>query len=223
LTFGFQKREIAPVVKNIKPTQIRDPATGLISVSMPPTELPNLSWQIRSCFQVLDLADPTLPTPWAPVEIPGSLLGVSWIDRGGGVLFTKGGADDNRVYALGFDGENASVAAELNLGANRALVLKAGSIYAAADASVQRWDFIESQRIFGSPISWSVPSPGASQLKIVGGDPIVFVNNTVHLLKQSGSISLKDLPGCLDLGLVRYDGVNLFAPTGLYGTFLAHP
>ena len=223
LTFGFQKREIVPVVKNVTPTQIRDPATGLISVSMPPTELPNLSWQIRSCFQVLDLADPTLPTPWAPVEIPGSLLGVSWIDRGGGVLFTQSGADDNRVYALGFDGENASVAAELNLGANRALVLNAGSIYAAGDASVQRWDFIESQRIFGSPISWSVPSPGASQLKIVGGDPIVFVNNTVHLLKQSGSISLKDLPGSLDLGLVRYDGVNLVAPTGLYGTFLIHP
>jgi len=223
LTFGFQKREIVPVVKNVTPTQIRDPATGLISVSMPPTELPNLSWQIRSCFQVLDLADPTLPTPWAPVEIPGSLLGVSWIDRGGGVLFTQSGADDNRVYALGFDGENASVAAELNLGANRALVLNAGSIYAAGDASVQRWDFIESQRLFGSPISWSVPSPGASQLKIVGGDPIVFVNNTLHLLKQSGSISLKDLPGSLDLGLVRYDGVNLVAPTGLYGTFLAHP
>jgi len=223
LTFGFQKREIVPVVKNVTPTQIRDPATGLISVSMPPTELPNLSWQIRSCFQVLDLADPTLPTPWAPVEIPGSLLGVSWIDRGGGVLFTQSGADDNRVYALGFDGENASVAAELNLGANRALVLNAGSIYAAGDASVQRWDFIESQRLFGSPISWSVPSPGASQLKIVGGDPIVFVNNTVHLLKQSGSISLKDLPGSLDLGLVRYDGVNLVAPTGLYGTFLIHP
>ena len=223
LTFGFQKREIVPVVKNVTPTQIRDPATGLISVSMPPTELPNLSWQIRSCFQVLDLADPTLPTPWAPVEIPGSLLGVSWIDRGGGVLFTQSGADDNRVYALGFDGENASVAAELNLGANRALVLNAGSIYAAGDASVQRWDFIESQRIFGSPISWSVPSPGASQLKIVGGDPIVFVNNTVHLLKQSGFISLKDLPGSLDLGLVRYDGVNLVAPTGLYGTFLIHP
>jgi hypothetical protein len=103
------------------------------------------------------------------------------------------------------------------------LVSSSGSIYAAGDASVRRWDFVESNGVFGSPISWSVPSPGASQLKIVGGDPIVFVNNTVHLLKQSGSISLKDLPGSLDLGLVRYDGVNLVAPTGLYGTFLAHP
>lgn len=59
----------------------------------------------------------------------------------GGVLLTRSRADDNRVYALGFDGENASVAAEVNLGANRALVSKAGSIYAAGDASVQRWDF----------------------------------------------------------------------------------
>ena len=223
LTFGFQKREIAPVMKNVNPAQIKDPATGLISVILPSIALPNASWQIRNWFQVLDLADPTLPTPWAPVEIPGSLLGVSWIDRGGGVLLTRSGADDNRVYALGFDGENASVAAEVNLGANRALVSKAGSIYAAGDASVQRWDFLENQRIFGSPISWSVPSPGASQLKIVGSDPIVFVNNTVHLLKQSGSISLKDLPGSIDLGLVRYDGVNLVAPTGPYGTSLVHP
>jgi len=65
--------------------------------------------------------------------------------------------------------------------------------------------------------------PGASQLKIVGSNPTVFVNNTVHLLKQSGSISLKDLPGSLDLGLVRYDGANLVAPTGPYGTSLIHP
>jgi hypothetical protein len=223
LTFGFQKREIVPVVKNVQPTQFRDPATGLISISLPSIELANPSWQSRNWFQVLDLADPTLPTPWAPVEIPGSLLGVSWLERGGGVLFTQSGADDNRVYALGFDGENASVAAEVDVGANRALISKVGSVYAAGDASVRRWDFIENQGVFGSPISWSVPSPGASQLKIVGGDPLVFVNNTVHLLKQSGFISLKDLPGSLDLGLVRYDGVNLAAPTGLYGTFLAHP
>ena len=224
LTFGFQKREaVVPVVKNVQPTRFRDPATGLISVSLPPIELPNMNWQIRNWFQVLDLADPTLPSPWAPVEIPGSLLGVSWVERGGGVLFTRSGTDDNRVYALGFDGENASVAAQVDVGANRTLVASSGSIYAAGDASVRRWDFVESNGGFGTPISWSVPSPGASQMTITGGNPFIFVNNTIYALQQSGILRLGDLPGTLDLGLVDYDGINLVAPTGPYGTFLVHP
>jgi hypothetical protein len=145
------------------------------------------------------------------------------VERGGGVLFTRSGTDDNRVYALGFDGENASVAAQVDVGANRTLVSSSGSIYAAGDASVRRWDFVESNGGFGTPISWSVPSPGASQMTITGGNPFIFVNNTIYALQQSGILRLGDLPGTLDLGLVDYDGINLVAPTGPYGTFLVHP
>ena len=223
LTFGFQKREIVPVVKNVQPTQFRDPATGLISISLPSIELANPSWQSRNWFQVLDLADPTLPTPWAPVEIPGSLLGVSWLERGGGVLFTRSGADDNRVYALGFDGEKAAVAAEVDVGKNHAVVTSGNSVYAAGDRAVLCWNFSDGASLFGTPVSWELSNPGPQQLELIGKQPFVLSDQGLYRLDSGVVRSLGKPPGWPSLGLVRSLNGTTAIPTGNYGTFLAQP
>jgi hypothetical protein len=64
----------------------------------------------RSWLQIIDLAHPADPMPWAPVQLPGELVGLSWLQRSGGIIFARSG---ERVAALGFDGENASVVAEV--------------------------------------------------------------------------------------------------------------
>jgi len=212
LVFGYQKREaVAPV-------------EVLPEVSVSPG--PALPWkpvamQARSWLQVVDLADPALPTGWASVEIPGALLGFSWLERGGGVLFSRSGAGDNRVYALGFDGESASVAAEVDVGAQRDLLSRGSSVYATSDDTLRRWDFSETTGFFGSPLSWKVPGSGfITQLEILGGTPWVVANSTLYRFPAAGQVTnLGEPPGWPDLTKARSGQTGWFLPCGIYGTY----
>jgi len=211
LVFGYQKREAVVPVK-VRPG---------VSVSPGPA-LPwrPIAMQARSWLQVVDLADPALPAGWAPVEIPGALLGFSWLERGGGVLFSRSGAGDNRVYALGFDGESASVAAEVDVGAQRDLLSRGSSIYATIDDTTRRWDFSEATGFFGSPFSWKVPGSGfITQLEVLGGTPWAFANSTLYRLQANGQVTdFGELPGWPDLKKIRSDGASSALPTGPYGS-----
>jgi hypothetical protein len=222
LVLGYEKKETTPVPDVMDPIAVGD---GPFAVSLPPRISSGefLSWQKRCWLQVLDLADPTVPSPWAPVELPGSLLGVSWLERGGGVLFTRSGLDDNGVYALGFDGEKAAVAAKVDVGSNHALVTSGNSVYAAGDETVLCWNFSDGKSLFGTPVSWAIPTPGPQQLELIGKQPYVLSEQALYRLDPGVVTSLGKPPGWPSLGLVRSVNGTTAIPMGVYGTFLAHP
>jgi Beta propeller domain len=221
LVLGYEKKETTPVPDVMDPIAVGD---GLFAVSLPRISSGEfLSWQKRCWLQVLDLADPTVPSPWAPVELPGSLLGVSWLERGGGVLFTRSGLDDNGVYALGFDGEKAAVAAKVDVGSNHALVTSGNSVYAAGDETVLCWNFSDGKSLFGTPVSWAIPTPGPQQLELIGKQPFVLSEQALYRLDPGVVTSLGKPPGWPSLGLVRSVNGTTAIPTGDYGTFLAQP
>ena len=218
---GYEKKVTTPI------PDVMDTITnvdGIVAVTLPRISSGEfLSWQKRCWLQVLDLADPAFPSPWAPVELPGSLLGVSWLERGGGVLFTRSGMENNGVYALGFDGEKAAVAAEVNVGSNRAVVTSGSSVYAAGDEAVLRWDFSDGTSLFGAPVSWVIPNPGPQQLELIGKQAFVLSEQALYRLDLSVVTSLGKPPGWPSLGLVRSVNGITAIPTGDYGTFLGQP
>ena len=221
LVLGYEKKVTTPI------PDVMDTITnvdGIVAVTLPRISSGEfLSWQKRCWLQVLDLADPAFPSPWAPVELPGSLLGVSWLERGGGVLFTRSGMENNGVYALGFDGEKAAVAAEVNVGSNRAVVTSGSSVYAAGDEAVLRWDFSDGTSLFGAPVSWVIPNPGPQQLELIGKQAFVLSEQALYRLDPSVVTSLGKPPGWPSLGLVRSVNGITAIPTGDYGTFLGQP
>jgi len=222
LVFGFQKRESAPVQENNNPPQVSiDYATGLRTIALPDDGWwrPRLVLQSRNWLQIVDLAEPTQPSAWAPVEIPGTLIGVSRLERGGGVLFSRSGAGDSLVYALGFDGENAAVAAQVDVGSTRALTIRGNSVYAAGDDGIRRWDFSESSGFFAEPFFWSLPSPGSKQLEITVNGPLVSAENALSTLGNGNIRNLGELPGWPDLTKVRSSQDAWFLPCGPYGTY----
>lgn len=127
---------------------------------------------------------------------------------------------DNRVYALGFDGESASVAAEIDVGAQRDLLSSGTSVYATSDDTVRRWDFSENTGFFSSPFSWKVPGSGfITQLEILGGTPWAVANSTLYRLQANGQVTdFGELPGWPDLKKIRSDGASSALPTGPYGS-----
>jgi hypothetical protein len=221
LVLGYEKKETSPVPDVMDPIVLGD---GPVAGSLPSISSGEfLSWQKRCWLQVLDLADPTLPSPWAPVELPGSLLGVSWLERGGGVIFTQSGLDDNDVYVLGFDGEKAAVAAKVDVVSHHAVVTGGNSVYAAGDEVVLRWDFSDRTSLFGAPVSWSIPTPGTQQLEVIGKQAFVLNEQGLYRLDPGAVTSLGRPPGWPSLGLVRSAGDITAIPTGDYGTFLGQP
>lgn len=221
LVFGVQKRDNSPAPETVPMTRggIHRPAGSMVSSGSLPHLSPRLSWQSRNWLQVVDLADPSQPMAWAPVELPGSLVGVSWLERAGGVVFSRSGAGDNRIFALGFDGEKASVGTEVDLGDSRCLLSKGNSLYSASDASVRRWDFSEASASFDSPVQWSLPVSGIRQLEISGTKPWVLAGSDLYSLEDGSTADRGTPPGWPDLGLIRSADGNTFLPTGLYGTY----
>lgn len=184
---------------------------------------PRLAWQSRFWLQVVDLADPNQPLSWAPVEIPGALVGVSWLERGGGVLFARAGTGSDRVCALGFDGESASMAAEVDVGSNRALLSKANSLFVAGTDGVHRWEFSENSATFSPALTWALPGPGPVELKFSENNLYTRVNNEIYQLTPDQTISVGNPPYLPEFDSLRASENTVAIPTGIYGTFLAEP
>lgn len=217
LVFGYQKRE--PAATPITPV----PASGQPVAGCYPGLWQPDSVQTRSWIQVIDLANLTQPSSWAPVEIPGALLGFSWLERGGGVLFSRNGLGDNRVDALGFDGENAAVAAELDVGPNSAILANGTSVYASGETGIKKWVFSESTGSFSDPVSWMTTSLGAQQLAFAADVPVALMDGTLYGLGKGEAINLGEPPGWVDLRQARADDSLILIPAGPYGTYQAKP
>jgi hypothetical protein len=170
-------------------------------------------WTTRHWLQILDLADATAPMPWAPVQLPGELLGVSWLQRAGGLLFTR---SDDRVAALGFDGENASIVAELP--ARAPLCLQGSSVYFSTETGVAEWTFSERTRKWHRQAGWKFDlAGGVYHLHVVDGALLAGGYNKVWVLGEDGSIASTALPWGANLGTAAGDEDTVLVPAGEYG------
>lgn len=171
------------------------------------------NWRTRHWLQILDLADVTAPMPWAPVQLPGELLGVSWLQRAGGTVFAR---SEDRVAALGFDGENASIVAEIPV--TSAMCLQGASLYFATGSGVDEWTFSERTRKWNRGPGWSFANGDSIyQLHLVDGALLAGGYNQAWVLGEDGTVTSKSLPWGADLGGAVRQGETLFVPAGEYG------
>jgi len=167
----------------------------------------------RSWLQIIDLADSSAPMPWAPVQLPGQLVGVSWLQRSGGVLFARSG---QRVAALGFDGENASVAAEVDAGA--AVATQGSSLYVLTQDAVLEWEFSESSTGWLRRTGWNFdPSTGANSLHVFDGAVVAAAYDRAWVLREDGSVLSRVFPAGTDVARAAQSGDTLIVPAGEYG------
>ena len=188
--------------------------TGAQKIFAPAEWVPSVE---RTWLQILDLADPAAPMPWAPVEIPGDLLGVAWLQRAGGVLFTKSGDARDRVAALGFDGERASLAAEVEVGSG-AVATSGRSLYAAHAGGVREWSFSEQKATWQSGLGWSFSTGyGLDALQPMDGALLAAGGGEVRALFADGTIESAPSAGPGEVARAAQSGGLFLVPAGDYG------
>lgn len=171
------------------------------------------SWESRSWLQIVDLADSSAPMPWSPVQLPGQLVGISWLQRSGGVVFARSGS---RIAALGFDGENASVAAEVDAGS--AVAMQGSTLYALDQSGVAEWKFSQSSASWTKHPGWNFESAlGANSLHISDGAVIAAAYDQAWVLREDGSVLHRALNPGSDLARASQAGNVLIVPAGEYG------
>jgi hypothetical protein len=188
--------------------------TGAQKIFAPAEWVPSVE---RTWLQILDLADPAAPMPWAPVEIPGDLLGVAWLQRAGGVLFTKSGDARDRVAALGFDGERASLAAEVEVGSG-AVVTSGRSLFAAHEGGVREWTFSEEKASWQAGDGWSFAAGyGLDSLRPMDGALLAAGAGEVWALFEDGTILPAPTAGPGEVDHAAQTGNGFLVPAGDYG------
>lgn len=171
-------------------------------------------WSKRSWLQIIDLADPASPMAWAPVQLPGRLLGVSWLQRAGGVVLTRSG---ERVAALGFDGENASVVAEVAAGS--VVAVQGSTLYSVEDDGVSEWIFNEDSGKWLKGPGWIFdPGDRIGDLHVADGALLAANPRSLWVLREDLSVSSNDAPAGTVLSLAAAAGEGSFlVPAGEYG------
>jgi len=174
------------------------------------------AWRTRSWLQIVDLANPASPMPWAPVELPGELVGVSWLQRAGGVLFTRSGGD--RIAALGFDGETAALSAEVAAGS--VFAVQGSALYFPTVDGVEEWIFSEDSGAWQQGPGWAFDSRGEVQdLHLADGALLARGWRCAWVLREDGSLSAGEVPFGADLGSAVGTGGVFLLPAGEYGAF----
>ena len=172
------------------------------------------AWRTSSWLQIVDLANPASPMPWAPVELPGELVGVSWLQRAGGVLFARSGED--RIAALGFDGERAALAAEIPAGS--VFALQGGSLYFPAGDGVAEWIFSEDAGAWQQQTGWVFDPRGSIQeLHVADGALLAGNWRNVWVLREDGSVSADEVPPGADIRSAAVAAESFLVPAGEYG------
>ena len=167
----------------------------------------------RSWLQIIDLAHPAEPMPWAPIQLPGELVGLSWLQRSGGIIFARSG---ERVAALGFDGENASVVAEVVSGP--VLASQGSALYFPAADGVSEWAFSEKSATWTKGPGWKFEAgQGISSLLLADGALLAGNGRSVWVLREDGSVVAHELPAGARLDGAARSGDTFIVPAGEYG------
>lgn len=174
---------------------------------------------LRTWLQILDLADPSQPMPWARVQIPGSLVSMADWTRAGATAFTRSG---DRIAALGFNGETAPVIAEAHAGDTH---LMAGStLYTADQDGIARRDFSSSTGSWDLPTTWSLDRASSIRsLYEVGGGLAAVSHNQAWILGEDDLFSGYDILPDADFSAAWKSGDQWLVPSGEYGPLLLAP
>jgi hypothetical protein len=174
---------------------------------------------LRSWLQVVDLADPSAPMPWAPVQVPGSLVSISDWTRAGATVFTRSG---DRIAALGFNGETASVVAEVDAGF--AHVMIGSTLFAAFDQGISRREFSSLNGIWNPSTAWMLDQASAihSLVELDGGLAAISHNQAWILGADQSFVGHDILSGANFNAAARSDDAWI-VPAGDYGPLLLEP
>jgi len=174
---------------------------------------------VRSWLQVLDLADASAPMPWAPVQIPGSLVSVSDWTRSGATIFTRSG---DRIAALGFNGESASVVAESSAGF--AHVMMGSTLYNASSDGITKREFSSLTGSWGPTTVWLLDQASAvHSLYVVNGGLAAVSHNQAWILGADNAFAGHDILGNANFTASDRSGDCWVVPAGEYGPILIEP
>jgi hypothetical protein len=118
---------------------------------------------------------------------------------------------------LGFDGENASMVAEVDAGA--AVATQGSTLYVLAQSGVSEWEFSDISMQWKKGAGWQFdPSTGASSLHIFDGAVVAAAYDHAWVLREDGAVLTRVFPAGTDVGRAAQIGNTLFIPAGEYGT-----
>jgi hypothetical protein len=120
------------------------------------------------------------------------------------------------VAALGFDGENAAVAAEID--APSVAVVEGPSLYFPAEDGVSEWNFSEASQSWQRAPGWLFEAGGnIGELHVRDGALLAGNWRQAWVLREDGSVSAGDLPAGAQLGLAVNVAGGFILPAGEYG------
>ncbi len=178
-----------------------------------------MSSSVRSWLQILDLADPTAPMPWAPVQVPGSLVSLSEWTRSGATVFTRSG---DRIAALGFNGETAPVVAEVKAGFAHVMI---GSVlFAASDQGIARREFSSMNGSWDPATFWPLDQASSiHSLMQLDGALAAISHNQAWILGADQSFVGYDILSSAHFDAAARSGDTWVVPAGEYGPLLLKP
>jgi hypothetical protein len=174
---------------------------------------------VSSWLQILDLADPSSPMPWAPVQIPGELISIANWTRAGATVFTRSGA---RIAALGFNGETASVVAETPTGFSDVMIDSV--LYFATSNGISKREFSSLTGSWLPATIWPLNQASSiHSLQQVKGRLVAVSQNQAWILGSDDSFVGCDIVGGANFSHADLSGDSWLVPAGEYGPILLEP
>jgi hypothetical protein len=174
---------------------------------------------VRSWLQILDLADPKSPMPWAPVQIPGSLVSITDWNRAAATIFTRSG---DRIAALGFNGETAPIIAEVKVGHTHVMI--GSTLYTASSDGISQREFSSLSGSWNPASIWILDqASGIHTLHNVEGALAAVSHNQAWILGNDGAFTGYDTLGSANFDASARSGEIWFIPAGEYGCQVLKP
>lgn len=182
----------------------------------------NPSWSTnstRSWLQILDLANPLQPMPWARVQIPGKLLSITAWSRAGATIFTRSG---DRIAALGFNGETAPIIAEAETDGSAIMI--ASTLYQATADGVVRRNFSSQSGTWDPATIWPLDqASGIHTLLQVDGSLAAISQNHAWILGDDESFQGYSIIHEANFNAAAVSGNAWIVPAGEYGVLTLSP
>jgi hypothetical protein len=174
---------------------------------------------ISSWLQILDLADPSAPMAWAPVQLPGALVSMADWTRSGATVFACSG---NRIAALGFNGETASIVAEATAGFTH--VMMGSTLYFASSDGIAKREFSSLTGSWEPATIWPLDQASAvHSLYTTKGGLAAVSHNQAWILGADGSFLGYDILGNANFSAADRSGDCWVVPAGEYGPLVLKP
>ena len=173
----------------------------------------------RTWLQIVDLANPRTPMPWAKVQIPGEMLAITEWSRAGATVFARSG---DFIAALGFNGESAPIIAETL--SSHATTLIGSTLYAARKEGIERREFSSQTGTWNPATIWPLDqATGIHSLLSLDGGLAAMSQNQAWILQADGSFKGFSILNQANFTAAARSGDLWIVPAGEYGALtLSH-